>query len=166
MSIEPFAGSFRERGGSWVVAQSILMVAVLVLGVTNRGEGPNPPLLTTGALLCAVGGYFGIAGVRGLGRNRTPYPRPLPEAHLVQSGIYARVRHPLYTSVILVCLGWALIWRSRPALAAALLLIPFFYAKARREERWLVVRFPGYIEYARRVPRFVPRWKTPTKAGL
>ena len=138
----------------------------LVLGVTNRGERPNPPLLTTGALLCALGGYFGIAGVRGLGRNRTPFPRPLPEAHLVQSGIYARVRHPLYTSVILVCVGWALIWRSRPALGAALFLIPFFYAKARREERWLVVRFPGYLEYARRVPRFLPRWKTATKAGL
>ena len=166
MSIEPFAGSFRERGGGWVVAQAGLMLAVLVMGVTSRGEGSNPPLLATGALLIVVGGYFGITGVRGLGRNRTPFPRPLPEGELVQTGIYGRVRHPLYTSVILVSLGWALVWQSRPALGVAGLLIPFFYAKARREERWLAARFPGYGEYAQRVPRFIPRWKQASPKGL
>jgi protein-S-isoprenylcysteine O-methyltransferase Ste14 len=75
----------------------------------------------------------------------------------VQHGIYARVRHPLYTSVMLASLGWALIWQSWPAFFAALALLPFFHAKARREEQWLSAQFPGYPDYARRVPRFLPR---------
>ena len=50
--------------------------------------------------------------------------------------------HPLYTSVIAVALGWALVWQSWPALLVAATLIPFFAAKARREERWLREKFP------------------------
>ena len=52
--------------------------------------------------------------------------------------------------------GWALVWRSWPALVAALALGPLFDAKARAEERWLRQRFPEYAGYKRRVRRFVP----------
>jgi protein-S-isoprenylcysteine O-methyltransferase Ste14 len=52
--------------------------------------------------------------------------------------------------------GWALVWRSWPALLAALALAPFFDGKARREERWLRQQFPEYVGYENRVRRFVP----------
>jgi protein-S-isoprenylcysteine O-methyltransferase Ste14 len=40
---------------------------------------------------------------------------------------------------------------------AALLLLPFFAAKARREETWLVARYPDeYPAYRRRVRRLIP----------
>ena len=74
----------------------------------------------------------------------------------MRHGIYSVMRHPLYTSVMLASLGWALLWQSGPALVAALLLAPFFDAKARREERWLAERFPDYGDYQRRVARFLP----------
>ena len=67
------------------------------------------------------------------------------------------IRHPLYTSVIAVAVGWALVWQSWPALVVAAALIPFFGAKARREERWLREIFPEYAEYEKRVPRFLSR---------
>jgi protein-S-isoprenylcysteine O-methyltransferase Ste14 len=92
-----------------------------------------------------------------LGRNLTPFPQPRTGAELVQHGIYTRVRHPLYAGVMTVALGWALIWQSVPSLLAALVLVPFFHAKTRREERWLCARFPDYADYMKRVPRFVPR---------
>jgi len=151
------SNNFMARGGAWVIVQFVLMLAVIVLGVLSHGDGTQLSLMTTGAGLMAVGGYFGITGVLVLGRNRTPYPQPHADSVLVQHGIYARVRHPLYTSVMLVSLGWALIWQSAASFLAALALIPFFHAKARREERWLCEKFPGYPEYARRVPQFAPR---------
>ena len=151
------SNSFLARGGGWVVVQSILMTAVIVLGVMFHGNWTRWSAIATGGMLLIAGGYFGIAGVGRLGRNRTPYPKPREGSELIQSGIYARVRHPLYTSVMLASVGWALIWQSGPAFAAALALIPFFNAKARREERWLGEQFPGYPEYAQRVPRFIPR---------
>jgi protein-S-isoprenylcysteine O-methyltransferase Ste14 len=146
-----------ERGVLWVAAQTILMLAVVVLAVVQPGDGTRTGLIAAGALLFTAGGVFGIAGVVVLGRNRTPFPRPREGSELVQHGIYARVRHPLYTSVMLASLGWALIWQSAPALAAALALIPFFWAKARHEEKWLRDKFPDYAHYARRVPPFLPR---------
>ena len=150
-------GNFLARGGAWVVVQLVLMTAVIVLGVMFHGDWSRLPVIVAGAVLFVVGGYFGIAGVTVLGRNRTPYPQPREDSELVQRGIYARVRHPLYTSVMLASLGWALIWQSAAAFGAALVLVPFFHSKARREEHWLREKFPGYVDYARRVPRFIPR---------
>ncbi len=151
------SNNFMARGGAWVIVQFVLMMAVIFLGVLAHGDWTQPTLMTAGAGLLVVGGYFGITGVLVLGRNRTPYPRPRAGSDLVQHGIYARVRHPLYTSVMLASLGWALVWQSATSFMAALVLVPFFHAKARREERWLCEKFPGYPEYAERVPRFVPR---------
>ena len=118
-------------------------------------------MIAAGAGLFGLGGYLGIVEVVVLGRNRTPYPQPREGSLLVQRGIYARVRHPLYTSVMVASVGWALIWQSAPAFIAALVLIPFFHAKARREERWLRERFPDYPDYEDRVPRFIPRLRRP-----
>ena len=62
---------------------------------------------------------------------------------------------------MLASLGWALIWQSWQAFIASQVLIPFFHAKARREERWLREQFPDYADYERRVPRFIPRFGRP-----
>jgi protein-S-isoprenylcysteine O-methyltransferase Ste14 len=91
-----------------------------------------------------------------LGENLTPFPKPRSEGRLVRSGIYSRVRHPLYTSVFLAALGWALLWQSWPALLVALSLAPFFEAKARREETWLREQFAEYDDYTRHTHRFLP----------
>lgn len=161
MTDAPKASGFISRGGGWVVAQSILMTAVIVLGVIFHGDWARLPVIAAGAGLLVTGGYFGIAGVVVLGRNRTPYPQPREGSELVQHGVYAQVRHPLYVSVMLASLGWSLIWQSGPAFIAALVLIPFFHAKALQEERWLRELFPGYADYEGRVPRFIPRLRRP-----
>jgi protein-S-isoprenylcysteine O-methyltransferase Ste14 len=146
-----------ERGGFWVGVQSSLLLAVVALGVLDQGDWTSSWVMAGGAVLFLAGGVFGVAGVIVLGRNRTPFPHPREGSNLVQHGIYARVRHPLYTSVMLSSLGWALIWQSPAAFGVALLLVPFLRAKARHEERCLIGKFPGYADYARRVPAFVPR---------
>lgn len=148
---------FWQSGGAWVLAQSVLMTAAVALGVVFHGDWTNTVVITLGFALFVGGGIVGIAGVRVLGRNRTPFPRPREGSAFIQHGIYARVRHPLYLSVMLASLGWALIWQSGPSLLVALALIPFFHAKAGREEQWLREVFPGYADYEKHVPRFLPR---------
>lgn len=148
---------FWQSGGAWVLAQSVLMTAAVALGVVFHGDWTNTVVITLGVALFVGGGIVGIAGVRVLGRNRTPFPKPREGSAFIRHGIYARVRHPLYLSVMLASLGWALLWQSRPSLVMALAMIPFFHAKARHEERWLREVFPGYADYEKRVPRFIPR---------
>jgi protein-S-isoprenylcysteine O-methyltransferase Ste14 len=111
-----------------------------------------------GVALLVIGAGIALAGALALGRNLTPFPKPGEQAQLVRHSIYAVIRHPLYTSVIAGAIGWALVWQSWPALLVALSLIPFFPAKARREERWLREKFPEYADYERQVRGFVPWW--------
>jgi protein-S-isoprenylcysteine O-methyltransferase Ste14 len=151
------SSSFIERGGLWVAVQFTMMTAVIVLAILFHGSWEEFGVFVGGAVFLATGAVFGIAGVAALGRNRTPYPKPREQSELVQRGIYAYVRHPLYTSVMLVSMGCAMIWQSGPAVVAALALIPFLNAKARHEERRLRQKYPGYADYQMRVPRFLPR---------
>ncbi|MEI6352310.1 MAG: isoprenylcysteine carboxylmethyltransferase family protein [Verrucomicrobiota bacterium] len=147
---------FFERGGVWVLGQSVLLGAVVLLGVFFGGSRFPAAVVLLGAVLMAVGAGVALVGALGLGRNLTPFPKPAEQARLVQNGIYSLIRHPLYTSVISVSIAWALLWQSWLALLVALALIPFFHSKARHEERWLRERFPEYADYARRVRRFIP----------
>ncbi len=149
-------GSFRQRGGLWVLGQSALLGAVVVGGVFCRNEEPGLALTVCGAFFLLIGAGCGLAGAVSLGRNLTPFPKPTPGAPLVQTGIYRQMRHPLYTAVFCGSVGWALVWGSWPALVAALALGPLFDAKARREEDWLRQQFPEYADYEQRVKRFVP----------
>ena len=138
-----------------MVVQGILLTTVALLAVCFRGGG-FPIVVMAGVALMLVGASVALAGAMALGKNLTPFPRPTESAQLVRHGIYAVIRHPLYTSVIAVAIGWALVWQSWPALLAAATLIPFFHAKARHEERWLREKFSKYAEYEKQVRRFIP----------
>jgi len=148
--------SFKERGGFWVIGQSVLMLAVIGLGIAWREQWTGGASAFAGGLLAAFGAWLGIAGVRLLGKNRTPFPKPQAGSTLVQTGVYRLVRHPLYASVILLATAWSLLWRSGPALTATAFIILFLDAKARREERWLRATFDEYAAYAKRVRRLIP----------
>ena len=146
---------FLERGGGWVAGQFVLLACLLGLSVLHPGAGPALWRFA-GVLVLIVAVAVAIAGTKALGRNLTPFPKPADHAKLVQHGIYAKIRHPLYTAVILAGFGWALVWLSWPALLAALALIPFFHAKSCREEYFLRQKFQRYREYETRTRRFIP----------
>jgi protein-S-isoprenylcysteine O-methyltransferase Ste14 len=144
------------HGEIWVIAQMLAMLAVLVLAPFSAGHDPRVPHRPLGFGLLGLSAVIAIAGTVHLGRNLSPRPKPHPRSTLVRHGIYGWVRHPLYLSLMLAALGWALLWQSLVALAAALVLTLVLDAKSRVEERWLRRQFPAYDEYARAVRRFVP----------
>jgi protein-S-isoprenylcysteine O-methyltransferase Ste14 len=148
---------FVARGGVWVIAQLSLMVALGAAGPLEGDWFQGPAWSKAAALGClGIGAWLGISGARDLGSNRTPYPRPQQGSSLVETGIYSRVRHPLYAALIWLGYGLGLAFWSRAALGLAVAQQIFFHAKARREERWLAEKFPGYAAYASRVNRFFP----------
>jgi protein-S-isoprenylcysteine O-methyltransferase Ste14 len=148
--------NFIQRGGLWVVGQSVLLFAVVIVGVVSHGDGRNLLVMAAGAVFLVLALGCGLAGNAALGRNLSPFPKPSAHTQLVQSGIYGLMRHPLYTAVFCAAVGWSLVWQSWLALAVSPVLGVFFDAKARREERWLRQQFPEYASYERRVRRFIP----------
>lgn len=148
----------RNARGEWfVLAQTALMLAVLVAPKLDGRDAFRSRISgAAGGLLCIGGLGFAALGSITLGRNLSPFPKPKEEGTLVESGIFSVVRHPIYSGLSLAAFGWSLIWNSIAALVAALMLLAFFDIKARREERWLEEKFPGYALYKSRVRKLIP----------
>ena len=132
------------------------MMVVLVLGLRPREDSSWDGGIVPGAALMLLSGGLAVAGVLAWKGKPSPFPKPREHGQLLEGGIYAWLRHPLYASLMLLGLGWALFRCSGPASAGAVVLVAFFDAKARREERWMREKYSGYAAYARRVRRFIP----------
>jgi protein-S-isoprenylcysteine O-methyltransferase Ste14 len=78
--------------------------------------------------------------------------------HVVDTGPYGLVRHPIYTGVIFALFATAAAQATVTALAGAALITFGFWLKARIEERFLTNELGAdtYGAYCRRVPMLVP----------
>ena len=151
--------SLGPRGEGWVALQGVLLVALIAAGLLTGPDWSGDVRTATTALgIAAISAGLLLAwrGVRDLGSALTPNPRPRAEATLIESGIYARVRHPIYGGILVAAAGWALATAAIPAVALVVVLLGFFTLKSMREEAWLERTFPGYDAYRRRTRRFIP----------
>lgn len=80
-----------------------------------------------------------------------------PEHKVIDSGPYALMRHPVITSFFGIAAGLFLVNPALTTLAAFIYTIWDFVRAAKDEEDLLTKTLPGYAEYARRTPRFLPR---------
>ena len=146
------------RGEGWFAAQLVLF-AVIAYGAAagDAWSGwPRGLTIAAGVALVAAGGLLAVRGVVDLRENLTPFPAPLPNGHLVSSGSYGLVRHPIYSGLITGALGWGLATASPLSLAGAALLAVFFDLKSRREEVWLSERYPDYALYRKQTRKLIP----------
>ena len=80
-----------------------------------------------------------------------------PEHQVIETGPYQLMRHPVITSFFGIAAGLFLVNPAIPTFAALLYTIWDFRRAATQEEELLTNTLPGYAEYARRTPRFLPR---------
>ena len=153
--------SLRQRGAGYVLIQ-VLLIGLTLFGPKGFLLFPDlatswmPYLQVLGAIICILGLLVSLLAALNLGKNLTPLPCPKGDAQLVETGLYRFVRHPIYSGVLLVALGWLLIYPYALILLYVLALLIFFEFKTRREERWLLEKFPAYLAYRNRVKKFIP----------
>lgn len=76
---------------------------------------------------------------------------------LIERGPYAYVRHPIYSGLLLMVLGAAIISGRVGAFVVLAILFFGFWFKASQEERLLTKHFPdAYPNYKARVKAFIP----------
>lgn len=71
--------------------------------------------------------------------------------HVVDTGLYAIVRHPMYTATTLLFLAMPLVLASPISFVVMLLYVPLIILRIRREEALLERELEGYSDYMRRV---------------
>jgi protein-S-isoprenylcysteine O-methyltransferase len=155
-------------GRSWDFTFFIfVMVAVLILQpllVPSLGFRTDQPW---GLLLQALG-VITIAAALGLHLWSRAHLQHFyaervevqPEHKVIRSGPYALMRHPVITSFFGIALGLFFINPALTSLVTLLYTVWDFTRAARQEEDLLSQTLPGYADYARQTPRFLPRvWR-------
>jgi len=105
-----------------------------------------------------IGFVVVLIGFRGLGKSLTANPVPIKSGKLVTTGIYSRVRHPIYLGLILVSFGIVLTNGSVIKFGFWILLVALLIFKMKFEESLLVKTYPGYKQYQEKVPGIFPKF--------
>ncbi|MFX1317849.1 MAG: methyltransferase family protein [Promethearchaeota archaeon] len=108
-------------------------------------------------LLSIIPGLFIIiAGIYLMSRSHIVFEPTEPK--VVDYGLYARIRHPMYLGSILLYLGFWITTLSLLTLIPLLTVIIGYNYLATGEEHLLEAKFGNdYLDYKKRVPKWIPR---------
>jgi len=165
---------FGARSDRWYrlafnIQAGLLFVPVLIVVALYPGAVlyrlDSPWLLLTGfvqllALITLAIGLIQTDAMHFLGLRQLMQADSDTPPHLVMSGLYRWVRHPLYTAGLAFI--WFTPWMSTGILALNLGLTAYILIGSEFEERRLLSEFgQSYADYQDRVPRLIPRpWRT------
>lgn len=92
-----------------------------------------------------------------LGKEWSPQLQLRKEHHLVTSGPYTRIRHPLYTAMIGYGISVALVTANWFFVVFAIVTTAGLFARVPKEERMMIMEFEEeYKAYMQRTGRFFP----------
>ena len=92
-----------------------------------------------------------LVAIKDLGRNLSPFPRPIKNSNLVTKGIYRFTRHPIYYSLIFISFGVFIIKLSIYYLFLSISLGLIIKFKISLEEKYLNNKFKNYLIYKNEV---------------
>jgi len=114
--------------------------------------------LVAGVVCAVIGLWLFHRSHADLGTNWSITLEVREQHRLVTQGVYRRIRHPMYSALVLYSVGQALVipnWVAGPANLIAFAVL--FALRVRAEERMMVEQFGDeYATYADRTKRLVP----------
>lgn len=102
----------------------------------------------------AIGEIITIAGMLTL---RGSFSIATEARELKTQGLYAWIRHPLYTGEMISIVAWSCHWPSPLAWGGTIIFLVLQVWRAMNEEKKLASVFPEYPDYAKGVGRFLPK---------
>lgn len=110
-----------------------------------------------GLLISIFGAIVACTSRYLLGKNWSLSVQRKEEHQLIKDGIYKIIRHPIYTGLLLLFIGNAIIVGDYRAILAVLIVFISFYLKLRKEEQLLTETFGlKYIEYKKQTKALIP----------
>lgn len=138
--------------------QFVLLGVLLTAPRLPQPYGALTPVISLiGLAIMGIAGLLLLVSFAALGNSLTASPLPKQRGQLVTTGLYAHVRHPIYSALLLLSLGVVLDAGWWPQLVVALMLFLLLRIKAQFEETLLRKAYPKYAAYAAKTPMFFPR---------
>ena len=104
-----------------------------------------------GILIIIIAFIIMLVSIRDLGRNLSPFPRPIKNSNLVTKGIYRFTCHPMYYSLIFISFGVFITKLSTYYLILSISLGLIIKFKIALEEQYLNNKFKNYLVYKNEV---------------
>ena len=111
----------------------------------------SPFSYLVGFLIIIIAFIILLVAIKDLGRNLSPFPRPINKSNLVTTGIYRFMRHPMYYSLILISFGVFITKLSIYYLFLSISLGLIIKFKILLEEQYLNNKFKNYLVYKNEV---------------
>ena len=111
----------------------------------------SPLSYLAGFLIIIIALIILLLAIKDLGKNLSPFPRPIKNSNLVTTGIYRFTRHPMYYSLIFISIGVFIIKLSIYYLFLTISLVLIIIFKIALEEKYLVNKFKNYLLYKNEV---------------
>jgi protein-S-isoprenylcysteine O-methyltransferase Ste14 len=158
--------SLTKRGPWWIIWRAIAALFVILFVHYNKSGALSFfrfsfqsffSFVIPGSILAALG-LFGAVWARiNLGRNWSGYVTYKEGQTLVTTGPYKYIRHPIYTSMILMFIGTILYYGSLFVSIFLIILGITFILRTRKEEE-IMIRLFGekYTDYMKRTKRLIP----------
>lgn len=140
--------------GRFLLYTQILLMGIIIFA--PKQSAINAFWALVGSLLLIVSLFIFMKSKRNLAQAFYPYPEPKTGAPFITSGIYSRVRHPMYLAFLVGSLGLALIKQSLLLIVSTILLTLILNIKYRFEDRLLSARWEEAKEYQKSVPALFP----------
>jgi protein-S-isoprenylcysteine O-methyltransferase Ste14 len=132
----------------------VALIWLVAMGLDGRAHASHVPLVLQ-ALGLAM--YLASTAFIMWVFFENPFAAPVVKVqtgrdhHVVSTGPYAFVRHPMYSGIMLFFVGVPLLLGSWWGVAIAPLFFVLFAVRTLIEERTLLADLPGYADYAARV---------------
>ena len=104
-----------------------------------------------GFLIIIIAFIILSVAIKDLGRNLSPFPRPINNSNLVTKGIYRFMRHPMYYSLLFISFGVFITKLSIYYLFLSTSLFLIIKFKISLEEQYLSNKFKNYSLYKNEV---------------
>ena len=104
-----------------------------------------------GFLIIIIALIILLVAIKDLGRNLSPFPRPINNSNLVTTGIYRFTRHPMYYALIFISFGVFITKLSIYYLFVSISLVLIIKFKIALEEQYLNNKFKNYFLYKNEV---------------
>lgn len=157
------------RGPWWIIWRVVVvLIAIAFIRLTKLGNqyfiSLFRLLFQSSFRLLIPGSVFAIFGLLGaiwarayLGKNWSAYPTYKEHQELVTTGPYRFVRHPIYTSIMLMYIGTILYYGSLFISVMFVIVAVCFILRAKKEEEIMIKLFGRqYIGYMKRTKTWIP----------